>query len=53
MHPLLSLFSKKAIPALAKLADGIGDRQVRNRGTLGGSVAIMTRLLAIHQRYLL
>ena len=30
---------KKAIPALAKLADGIGDRQVRNRGTLGGSVA--------------
>ena len=30
---------KKAIPALAKLADGIGDRQVRNRGTIGGSVA--------------
>ena len=30
---------KQAIPALAKLADGIGDRQVRNRGTLGGSVA--------------
>ena len=30
---------KKAIPALAKLAEGIGDRQVRNRGTLGGSVA--------------
>ena len=29
----------KAIPALAKLADGIGDRQVRIRGTLGGSVA--------------
>ena len=29
----------KAIPALAKLADGIGDRQVRNRGSLGGSVA--------------
>ena len=29
----------KAIPALADLAGGIGDRQVRNRGTLGGSVA--------------
>jgi carbon-monoxide dehydrogenase medium subunit len=30
---------KKAIPALAALAAGIGDPQVRNRGTLGGSVA--------------
>ena len=29
----------KAIPALAKLAGGIGDAQVRNRGTLGGSLA--------------
>jgi carbon-monoxide dehydrogenase medium subunit len=29
----------KAIPALAALAGGIGDAQVRNRGTLGGSVA--------------
>ncbi|HMG57756.1 MAG TPA: xanthine dehydrogenase family protein subunit M [Kofleriaceae bacterium] len=29
----------KAIPALASLAGGIGDAQVRNRGTLGGSVA--------------
>jgi carbon-monoxide dehydrogenase medium subunit len=28
-----------AIPALANLAGGIGDPQVRNRGTLGGSVA--------------
>jgi len=28
-----------AIPALAALAGGIGDAQVRNRGTLGGSVA--------------
>ena len=28
-----------AIPALADLAGGIGDPQVRNRGTLGGSVA--------------
>src|SRR4051812_18825969 len=30
---------KKAIPALADLAANIGDRQVRNRGTLGGSLA--------------
>src|SRR5437667_10793470 len=30
---------KQAIPALAALAEGIGDRQVRNRGTLGGSLA--------------
>ena len=29
----------KAIPALADLAGRIGDRQVRNRGTLGGSLA--------------
>ena len=29
----------KAIPALAKLAGGIGDAQVRNRGTIGGSLA--------------
>ena len=28
-----------AVPALAALAGGIGDRQVRNRGTIGGSVA--------------
>ncbi len=28
----------KAIPALARLADSIGDPQVRNRGTLGGSI---------------
>ena len=28
-----------AIPALASLADGIGDPQVRNCGTIGGSVA--------------
>ena len=27
------------IPALARLADSIGDRQVRNLGTLGGSLA--------------
>lgn len=30
---------KKSIPALASLAEGIGDRQVRNMGTLGGSLA--------------
>lgn len=30
---------RKAIPALAELAANIGDRQVRNRGTLGGSLA--------------
>lgn len=30
---------KKAIPALAYLASQIGDRQVRNMGTIGGSVA--------------
>ena len=30
---------KRAIPALAALAGGIGDRQVRNWGTIGGSVA--------------
>ena len=30
---------RTAIPALAALADGIGDPQVRNRGTIGGSVA--------------
>jgi carbon-monoxide dehydrogenase medium subunit len=29
----------KAIPALAALAAGIGDRQVRNRGTIGGALA--------------
>ena len=28
-----------AIPALADLAGGIGDPQVRNRGTIGGSIA--------------
>ena len=30
---------KKAIPSLAALAGGIGDMQVRNKGTLGGSIA--------------
>jgi carbon-monoxide dehydrogenase medium subunit len=30
---------QKAIPALAALAEGIGDPQVRHRGTIGGSIA--------------
>ena len=30
---------KKTIPSLCSLADGIGDPQVRNRGTIGGSIA--------------
>ena len=30
---------KKAIPSLAALAEGIGDPLVRNRGTIGGSIA--------------
>ena len=30
---------KKTIPSLASLAEGIGDPQVRNRGTIGGSIA--------------
>ena len=30
---------KSKIPALASLADNIGDPQVRNRGTIGGSLA--------------
>ncbi|MFT3775805.1 MAG: xanthine dehydrogenase family protein subunit M [Minicystis sp.] len=30
---------QRSIPGLARLAEGIGDAQVRNRGTIGGSVA--------------
>jgi carbon-monoxide dehydrogenase medium subunit len=30
---------KRAIPALSHLAGGIGDSQVRNRGTIGGSIS--------------
>jgi len=30
---------KSKIPALAALAEGIGDPQVRNKGTIGGSIA--------------
>jgi carbon-monoxide dehydrogenase medium subunit len=31
--------AQSAMPALSSLAEGIGDRQVRNMGTLGGSLA--------------
>ena len=34
-----STIVQNAIPALAGLAGSIGDRQVRQRGTIGGSVA--------------
>jgi carbon-monoxide dehydrogenase medium subunit len=30
---------KRSLPALSDLANGIGDRQVRNVGTIGGSIA--------------
>ena len=30
---------QRSIPALCALAEGIGDRQVRNMGTIGGSIA--------------
>ena len=30
---------KSALPALASVAEGIGDRQVRNMGTIGGAIA--------------
>jgi len=30
---------RQAVPALCALAEGIGDRQVRNMGTIGGSIA--------------
>jgi carbon-monoxide dehydrogenase medium subunit len=35
----LSAEVRRAIPALAELAEGIGDPMVRNMGTLGGSIA--------------
>jgi carbon-monoxide dehydrogenase medium subunit len=34
-----SSVAKGAIPALCVMADGIGDPQVRNRGTIGGSIS--------------
>ena len=39
MEVATSAAVKNAIPALSTLADQIGDPQVRNRGTLGGSIA--------------
>lgn len=39
MTPHAEVAASAAIPALAELAAGIGDPHVRNRGTLGGSVA--------------
>jgi aerobic carbon-monoxide dehydrogenase medium subunit len=30
---------RSAVPALSALAEGIGDAQIRNRGTIGGSIA--------------
>jgi aerobic carbon-monoxide dehydrogenase medium subunit len=40
-HSLVSTSKEvgKSVPSLAILADGIGDPQVRNRGTIGGSIA--------------
>ena len=38
-HVAASPVVREAIPGLAVLAGGIGDPQVRNRGTLGGSIA--------------
>ena len=38
-HVAYSDVVRSAIPALAALAEGLGDRQVRNRGTIGGSLA--------------
>jgi carbon-monoxide dehydrogenase medium subunit len=34
-----SALVREALPVLASLAEGIGDPQVRNRGTMGGSIA--------------
>ncbi|MGC6474425.1 MAG: FAD binding domain-containing protein [Candidatus Puniceispirillaceae bacterium] len=34
-----SAIIQEFLPVLAQLAGGIGDRQVRNRGTIGGSIA--------------
>ncbi len=38
-HATVAREAASAYPALAKLAGGIGDPQVRNRGTVGGSLA--------------
>ncbi len=39
IHATVAKEAAKSYPALAKLAGGIGDPAVRNRGTLGGSLA--------------
>jgi aerobic carbon-monoxide dehydrogenase medium subunit len=39
IHAIVAKEAAKYYPALAKLAGGIGDPAVRNRGTLGGSLA--------------
>ena len=39
IHAVVAKEAAKYYPALAKLAGGIGDPAVRNRGTLGGSLA--------------
>jgi carbon-monoxide dehydrogenase medium subunit len=38
-HAVVAREAARHYPALAKLAGGIGDPQVRNRGTIGGSLA--------------
>ena len=38
-HAVVAAEAKGAYPALAALAGGIGDPMVRNRGTIGGSIA--------------
>jgi carbon-monoxide dehydrogenase medium subunit len=38
-HVASSRAVRQALPVLAEAADGIGDQQVRNRGTIGGSLA--------------
>jgi carbon-monoxide dehydrogenase medium subunit len=49
-HVAASAEVGKAIPALAALAAGIGDPQVRHRGTIGGSIANATRPRTIRRR---
>jgi aerobic carbon-monoxide dehydrogenase medium subunit len=38
-HAVVATEAHKSFPALADLANGIGDPAVRNRGTIGGSIA--------------
>lgn len=39
IHETVAADVRRAIPALAQLAGGIGDVQVRHRGTIGGSIS--------------